>query len=43
MGRNEVYNGIKAMKKRQAKQVPADDVAASRVLQFSTIGNQQHN
>ena len=39
MNRNKVYNGIKAIKKRQAKKVPPDDVAASRVLQFSTIYN----
>jgi hypothetical protein len=44
MDRNKVYDGIKDIKKRQAKQVPPDNVAASRrVLQFSTIGNQQHS
>jgi hypothetical protein len=43
MDRNKVYKGIKAIKKRQTKQMPPDDVAASRVLQFSIIGNQQHD
>jgi hypothetical protein len=51
MDRNKVYNGIKALKKKQAQQVvpqaqqvvPSDDVATpSRVLQFSTIENQHH-
>jgi hypothetical protein len=53
MDRNKVYNGIKAIKKKQQAQqvvpqaqqgVPPDDVVTpSRVLQFSTIGNQHHN
>jgi hypothetical protein len=43
MDRNKVYNVIRAVKKRQDKQVPSDDVAApARVLQFSTVRNQHH-
>jgi hypothetical protein len=45
MDRNKVYNGIRAIKKRQDKQVPSeDDVAAApaQVLQFSTVRNQHH-
>jgi hypothetical protein len=43
MDRKKVYTRIKVFKRRQAKQVPPDDVAASRVLQFSNIINQQHD
>ena len=42
--RNKVYNGVKAIKKRQDTQVPPDDVAApARVLQFSNVQNQHHD
>jgi hypothetical protein len=45
MDRNKVYNGIKAIKKRQDKLVPLDDVLAApaRVLQFSNVRNQHHD
>ncbi len=44
MDRNKVYNGVKAIKKRQDTQVPPDDVAApARVLQFSNVQNQHHD
>jgi hypothetical protein len=52
MDKNKFFNGIKALKKKEAQQVvpqaqqvvPPDDVATpSRVLQFSAIGNQHHD
>jgi hypothetical protein len=45
MDRNKVCNGIKAIKKRQEKLVPLDDVLAApaRVLRFSNVRNQYHD